>query len=254
MNHFLEKSYLVSGGASGLGMATAAALAKSGAQVVIADLNQVRCSELNQLDGVHYINTDVCSESSVKAAVELATSLAPLAGAINCAGIVAGSKTVGRSGAHALDLYQKIISVNLIGTFNVTRLAAAAMADNTPDSDGQRGVIINTSSVAAYEGQVGQAAYSASKAGIAGMTLPIARDLSELGIRCMAIAPGIFNTSMMQEMPEVVRENLESNIPFPARMGKPEEFAQLCLHIIQNTMLNGEVIRIDGALRMSGRS
>jgi len=247
------KSFIVTGGASGLGEATARALADCGAKVIIADLNDKGGQRVALDIGGHYLKTDVTSPDDAASIVEYASAIVPLFGIVNCAGIVTGAKVVGKKGTHSLEAFQKIININLIGTFNMLRLAAEAMAENEPDADGQRGIIINTASVAAFEGQVGQAAYSASKAGVAGMTLPIARDLAELGIRCMTIAPGVFETAMMDDMPDVVRENLAAAVPFPSRLGKPSEYADLCLSIIANPMLNGEVIRLDGALRMSGR-
>jgi NAD(P)-dependent dehydrogenase (short-subunit alcohol dehydrogenase family) len=199
-----------------------------------------------------FVQTDVTSEADVQAAIATASSaFGGLHGAISCAGIAAVEKTYGKRGVHALDLFQRVISINLVGTFNVIRLAAAAMSQNAPEGeDGERGVIINTASVAAFDGQIGQAAYAASKGGIVGMTLPIARDLAPLGIRVVTIAPGIFETPLMAGLPEAARISLGQQVPFPSRLGRPEEYAALAAHIIENRMLNGEVIRLDGAIRM----
>ena len=192
--------------------------------------------------------------SDVGHAVALAQSaFGRLDGAVNCAGIVAGSRTVGRSGPHDLDLFRRVIEINLVGTFNVIRLASAAISENEVSESGERGVIVNTSSVAAFDGQIGQAAYSASKGGVAGMTLPVARDLSKVGIRVVSIAPGIFETPMMAGMTDEVRGSLEQQVPFPSRLGKPDEYAFLAQHIVENEYLNGEVIRLDGAIRMAPR-
>jgi NAD(P)-dependent dehydrogenase (short-subunit alcohol dehydrogenase family) len=205
-------------------------------------------------DGVRHVRTDVTSESSVAAAVDTAVStFGALHGAINCAGIGLAERTLGRSGPHPLDAFIRVLSVNLIGTFNVIRLAAAAITKSEPNEAGERGVIVNTASVAAYEGQIGQAAYSASKGGIVGMTLPIARDLARDGIRVVTIAPGIFDTPLLAGLPEPARVSLGQQVPFPPRLGRPEEYAALARHIVENQMLNGEVIRLDGAIRMAPR-
>ena len=245
------KVFVVTGGASGLGAGTARMLVANGAKVVLADVQdeagQALASELGQT----YVHCDVTQEADGQAAIDAALEAGNLFGLINCAGIAPASRTVGRNGPHPLELFQKVIMVNLVGTFNMTRLAAAAMSNNTPESTGERGVIINTASVAAFDGQIGQAAYGASKAGVAGMTLPIARDLAKTGIRCMTIAPGIFGTPMMFGMPQDVQDSLAASIPFPSRLGNPEDFAKLVQSIITNDMLNGETIRLDGAIRMA---
>lgn len=246
-----DKVFVVTGGASGLGAGTARMLVQEGAKVILADvqddLGQALADELGQ----RYLHCDVTQEADAQAVIEAAVDTGALFGLVNCAGIAPAARTVGRNGAHALDLFQKTIMVNLVGTFNMIRLAAAAMSDNTPEPTGERGVIINTASVAAYDGQIGQAAYSASKAGVAGMTLPIARDLAKTGIRCMTIAPGIFGTPMIFGMPQEVQESLAASIPFPSRLGRPDDFAKLVHSIITNEMLNGETIRLDGAIRMA---
>ncbi len=248
-----NNTFLVAGGGSGLGAATVRALSAGGANVVIADINkdtgEALAAELGT--GGRFIQTNVSDEAQVQAAVSLAVSeFGTLNGAINCAGIGVAEKTVGRDGPHSLGSFKKVIEVNLIGTFNVIRLAAAQMAGQQPNDAGERGVIINTASIAAYDGQIGQAAYSASKGGIVGMTLPIARDLSRLGIRVVTIAPGLFDTPLLAGLPEDVKKVLGSQVPFPPRLGRPSEYASLACHIIENEMLNGEVIRLDGALRM----
>jgi NAD(P)-dependent dehydrogenase (short-subunit alcohol dehydrogenase family) len=242
--------FLITGGASGLGAATARALAQQGGRVVLADLNEAAGSALaTELGGV-FVKCDVSQEADGQAAVAAAQALGDLRGLINCAGIAPASKTVGRDGPHALDLFSKTISVNLIGTFNMIRLAAAAMASSAPTASGERGVIINTASVAAYDGQIGQAAYAASKGGIVALTLPVARDLSRNAIRVMTIAPGIFETPMLLGMPQEVQDALGAMVPFPSRLGRPAEYAMLVEQILANPMLNGEVIRLDGAIRM----
>ncbi len=250
-------TFLISGGSSGLGAATARRLVSAGGNVLIADLNaeagEALAGELGT--NARFFQTNVTSEGDVQAAVETAvTSFGGLHGAVNCAGIAIANKVIGRDGSpHALDAFSKVIQVNLIGTFNVIRLAAAVMAQAEPNQAGERGVIINTASVAAFDGQMGQAAYSASKGGVVGMTLPIARDLARSGIRVMTIAPGIFETPMMAGLPEKARISLGEQVPFPSRLGRPEEYAALAQHIIENEMLNGEVIRLDGAIRMAPR-
>jgi NAD(P)-dependent dehydrogenase (short-subunit alcohol dehydrogenase family) len=249
-------TFLVTGGSSGLGAATAKRLATAGANVLIADLNsdagEALASELG--DNAKFVKTNVASEEDVQTAVSTAVdSFGGLHGAINCAGIAIASKVIGRDGPHELAAFSKVIQVNLIGTFNVIRLAAAVMAAAEPNEAGERGVIINTASVAAFDGQMGQAAYSASKGGVVGMTLPIARDLARSGIRVMTIAPGIFETPMLAGLPEKARISLGEQVPFPSRLGRPEEYAALAQHIIENEMLNGEVIRLDGAIRMAPR-
>lgn len=246
-------TFIVTGGSSGLGAGTAERLVEQGANVVIADVNieagQAKADSLGER--AVFAQTDVTNEASVENAIQTAFDrFGGLQGVVNCAGILVAKKTVGRGGAHDLASFTRVINVNLIGTFNVIRLAAAAMSQNDPTSDGERGVLINTASVAAYDGQIGQAAYSASKGGVVGMTLPIARDLSREGIRCMTIAPGIFETPMVAGMPDEVQESLISQIPFPKRLGKPSDYAFLAQHIIENIKLNGEVIRLDGGVRM----
>jgi len=203
---------------------------------------------------VRFVRTDVTDEASVQSAVDLAVrEFGGLSGAINCAGIGVAERTIGRHGPHALDRFKRVVTVNLVGTFNVIRLAAAAMARGEPNADGERGVIVNTASVAAFDGQIGQAAYSASKGGIVSMTLPIARDLARDGIRVVTIAPGIFDTPLLGGMPEATRNSLGEQVPFPPRLGRPQEYAALAQHIVENEMLNGEVIRLDGAIRMAPR-
>lgn len=251
---------IVSGGASGLGEATTRLLAANGANVVILDLNEERGRALAEELGetVRFHKTNVTDESDVQAAINLAIeTFGRLHINVNCAGVAEARKTLGKVagvyGAHSLSAFQKVISINLIGTFNVLRLAALAMETNEPNAEGERGVIINTASVAAYDGQIGQAAYSASKGGIVGMTLPIARDLSRSGIRVMTIAPGLFETPLLASLPEEARLSLGQQVPFPSRLGRPEEYAMLAKSILENPMLNGEVIRLDGAIRMGPR-
>jgi NAD(P)-dependent dehydrogenase (short-subunit alcohol dehydrogenase family) len=248
-----DSAFLVTGAGSGLGAATARRLAGAGARVALVDVNVAGGREVARELGAaaFFVEADVCDEGEVRAAVtEARARYGDLHGAINCAGIAPAERVLGKTGPHTLQTFQRVIDVNLIGTFNVLRLAAEAMAQNEPSGDGERGVIVNTASVAAFEGQIGQAAYSASKAGVAGMTLPVARELARFGIRVMAIAPGIFETAMLAAMPAEVRASLGAQVPFPSRLGKPEEYAALVEHIISNTMLNGAVIRLDGALRM----
>jgi NAD(P)-dependent dehydrogenase (short-subunit alcohol dehydrogenase family) len=245
--------FVVTGGASGLGAGTVRKLVGAGARVIIADLN---ASVGNTLAGelgekAKFVETNVADEQSATACINAAVSaFGGLHGLVNCAGIVIGEKTVGKDGPHALTSFKRVIDVNLVGTFNMIRLAADAMCRNEPNEQGERGVIVNTASVAAFDGQIGQVAYAASKGGIVGMTLPIARDLSRNGIRVMTIAPGIFETPMLLGMPAEVQDALGKMVPFPSRLGKPAEYAALVQHIMENTMLNGEVIRLDGAIRM----
>jgi NAD(P)-dependent dehydrogenase (short-subunit alcohol dehydrogenase family) len=248
-----NSAFIVTGGASGLGAATARVLAAAGGKVIIADVNADAGNALaKELGQARFIKTDVTSEAEGKAAVALALAeFGGLQGLVNCAGIGGAEKTVGREGPHALGSFTRIVTINLIGTFNMIRLAADAMSKGQPNAGGERGVIINTASVAAYDGQIGQAAYSASKGGIVGMTLPIARDLSRSGIRVMTIAPGIFLTPMLLGLPKEAQESLGKMVPFPSRLGRPPEYAALARHIIENEMLNGEVIRLDGAIRMA---
>jgi NAD(P)-dependent dehydrogenase (short-subunit alcohol dehydrogenase family) len=245
------KVFIVTGGASGLGAGTARMLAAAGGKVVIADL-QVDAGQAVAADtGGVFVKCDVSQEADGQAAVAAALAAGTLFGLVNCAGIAPAVKTVGKDGAHPLATFSKTITVNLIGSFNMIRLAAEAMAKNAPEPTGERGVLISTASVAAYDGQIGQAAYSASKGGVVGMTLPIARDLARNGIRNMTIAPGIFGTPMMFGMPQEVQQALAASVPFPSRLGTPEDYAKLVKHIIENDMLNGEVIRLDGAIRLA---
>ncbi len=248
--------FLVTGAGSGLGAAVTRMLAAEGGQVVGADINREAgdaiASEL--VPRVRFIRTDVSSEADSAAAVRLAIeSFGHLHGLVNCAGVAPGEKVVGRDGPHRLDSFARAIGINLIGTFNMIRLAAAAMVNEAPDAEGERGVIVNTASIAAFDGQIGQAAYAASKSGIVGLTLPVARELARYGVRAVTIAPGIFETPMMAGLPQEVQTSLGQNVPFPPRLGRPAEFAALVRHIFENTMLNGEVIRLDGALRMAPR-
>ncbi|MDR5737612.1 MULTISPECIES: 3-hydroxyacyl-CoA dehydrogenase [unclassified Caballeronia] len=241
---------LITGGASGLGAATARLVAANGGKVVLADMNEEAGVALARELAGEFVKCDVSQENDAQQAVDAATKLGTLRGLVNCAGIAPASKTVGRDGPHPLDLFSKVVAVNLIGTFNMIRLAANVMSKNEPNGAGERGVIVNTASVAAYDGQIGQAAYAASKSGVVGMTLPIARDLSRSGIRVMTIAPGIFETPMLLGMPQDVQDALGAMVPFPPRLGKPDEYAMLVKQIFDNPMLNGEVIRLDGAIRM----
>lgn len=245
------KVFIVTGGASGLGEGTARMLAAHGAKVVIADMQTDKGQAVADELGAVFVKCDVSNEADAQAVVQQATSLGKLMGLVNCAGIAPAEKTVGKNGAHSLSLFQKVIQVNLIGNFNMIRLASEAMCKNAPEPTGERGVIISTASVAAYDGQIGQAAYAASKGGIVGMTLPIARDLARNGIRNMTIAPGIFGTPMLFGMPQEVQDALASGVPFPSRLGTPQDYAKLAKHIIENDMLNGEVIRLDGAIRLA---
>ena len=246
-------TFLVSGGSSGVGAGCVRCLADGGANVVIADINVEAGEALAEEIGARavFVRTDVTDEASVTAAVKTAAELADgeLRGAISCAGIVHGERLVGREGPHDLARFRKILEVNAVGTFNMLRVAAAAMQGNDP-IDAERGVLINTASVAAFEGQIGQIAYAASKGSVVAMTLPAARELARFGIRVVTIAPGIFDTPMMAVMPQKVRDSLEQQVPFPSRFGTAEEYAALAAHIIENQMLNGEVIRLDGAIRM----
>lgn len=249
-------TFLVTGGASGLGAATARKLSAAGGNVVICDIGAEQgrklAAELGQR--ASFLVTDVTDESQVAKAVAAARErFGGLHGAVSCAGIAPGERVLGKSGPHRLDSFRRAVEINLVGTFNVLRLAAQAMEGNAPDAEGERGVIINTASIAAFDGQVGQAAYSASKAGVVGLTLPAARELARFGIRVMTIAPGIFETPMVAAFTPELQQALAAQIPFPPRLGKPDEFAALVEHIIVNPMLNGEVIRLDGALRMSAK-
>jgi len=246
-------TFLVTGGSSGLGAATVEMVVANGGNAVIADVSRASGEALAAKLGklVRFLEVDVTSEDHGKAAVELAMKeFGGLQGLVNCAGIGIGEKTVGKEGPHPLASFARVININLIGTFNMIRLAADAMAKQSPNAAGERGVIVNTASVAAFDGQIGQAAYSASKAGIVGMTLPIARDLARSGIRVVTIAPGIFETPMLKGLPPEVQESLGKQVPFPSRLGKPDEFAAMVKYIAEAQMLNGETIRLDGAIRM----
>lgn len=247
---------MVTGAASGLGRATAEMIVGQEGKVLIADVNEKLGRQVEEGLGAkaRFVQTDVTSEASVEAAIDRAVQeLGGLHGAINCAGIGPAKRVLGRQGVHELSLFSRVIQVNLVGNFNVLRLAAAAMQENATGPHGERGVIINTASVAAYEGQIGQAAYAASKGGIVSMTLPIARELARFGIRVMTIAPGIFETAMLANLPEDVKFSLGQQVPFPARLGAPKEYAAIVQQIIENQMLNGSVIRLDGAIRMASK-
>ncbi len=251
-----DHCFLIPGGASGLGAATARQLIASGGKVVLADLNAAAGAACAASLGPNacFVVTDVTDEAQVQRAVDTAVkTFGALHGLINCAGIAPAERVLGRNGPHALDSFSRVININLIGTFNTLRLAAQAMTTNTPNADGERGIVINTASVAAFEGQIGQAAYSASKGAVAAMALPVARELTRVGIRVMTIAPGIFDTPMLAAMPDDVRASLGAQVPFPSRLGKPEEYARLAAFIVENPMLNGEVIRLDGAIRMAAK-
>ncbi len=248
--HIAQQAFIVTGGASGLGAATARRLAAAGGKVLIADVQDAAGQELAQALGGCYTHCDVTLEADAQAAVTEALKLGTLRGLVNCAGIAPATRLLGKEGPHPLDTFARAVHVNLIGSFNMARLAAAAMAKQESLVDGERGVIVHTASVAAYDGQIGQTAYAASKAGIVGMTLPMARDLARHGIRVMTIAPGIFETPMLMGMPEAVRLALGAAVPFPSRLGRPDEFAQLVEAIVANPMLNGETIRLDGAIRL----
>ncbi len=247
------KVFIVTGGASGLGEGTARMLAAHGATVVIADLQAERGQAIAAELGGLFVRCDVSQEADGQAVVAAAVAAGKLVGLVNCAGIAPAIKTVGKDGAHPLATFTKTIMVNLVGSFNMIRLAAEAMSKNEPEDTGERGVLISTASVAAYDGQIGQAAYSASKGGVVGMTLPIARDLARNGIRNMTIAPGIFGTPMMFGMPQAVQDALAASVPFPSRLGTPVDYAKLVYAIVTNEMLNGEVIRLDGAIRLAPR-
>jgi NAD(P)-dependent dehydrogenase (short-subunit alcohol dehydrogenase family) len=247
------KVFIVTGGASGLGEGTARMLSVKGGTVVIADRQADKGEALAQEIGGTFVRCDVTSEADGQAVIAQAVARGKLMGLVNCAGVAPGEKTIGKNGAHSLASFSQCIQVNLIGTFNMIRLAAEAMSQNTPEATGERGAIISTASVAAFDGQMGQAAYSASKGGIVGMTLPIARDLARNGIRNMTIAPGIFGTPMMFGLPQEVQQSLAVSVPFPSRLGTPQDFAKLAVHIFENDMLNGEVIRLDGAIRLAPR-
>jgi len=247
------KVFIVTGAASGLGEGTARMLAAHGAKVVVADMQVEKGEAVAKDIGGAFVKCDVTQEADGQAVVAKAVSIGKLVGLVNCAGIATAEKTVGKTGPHGLAGFARTVTVNLIGSFNMIRLAADAMCKNEPEATGERGVLISTASVAAYDGQIGQAAYSASKGGIVGMTLPIARDLARNGVRNMTIAPGIFGTPMMFGMPQEVQESLAASVPFPSRLGTPQDYAKLVKHIIENEMLNGEAIRLDGAIRLAPR-
>ena len=242
--------FIVTGGASGLGAATARMITEAGGKVVIADVQVDAGTALAKELGGEFVKCDVALEADGQAVVAAAAAMGTLRGLINCAGVAPAVKTVGKDGPHPLDIFQRTVNINLVGTFNMARLAADAMSKTEAGDSGERGVIINTASVAAFDGQMGQCAYGASKAAVAGMTLPMARDLARNGVRVMTIAPGIFETPMLMGMPEEVRESLGKMVPFPPRLGRASEYAHLAKAIIENTMLNGETIRLDGAIRM----
>jgi NAD(P)-dependent dehydrogenase (short-subunit alcohol dehydrogenase family) len=246
--------FLVTGGGSGLGSETANMLAENGGKVVIADVNEPAGRDMAAHVGgmVRFVKCDVTDEASMQAAVDKCVSeFGAIHGLVNCAGVAPGERVVGREGPHKLASFARAVNINLVGTFNAIRLAAAKMSTQDPERSGERGVIVNTSSVASMDGQIGQAAYAASKAGVNGMTLPVARELAKFGIRVVTIAPGIFDTPMLRGMSDEIRASLGAQVPFPSRLGQPEEYAALVKHIIENEMLNGEVIRLDGALRMA---
>lgn len=251
-----DRVFLISGGASGLGAAAAQALVEAGGSVVLADLDEAAAiAQAEALGaGALGVQADIRDEQAARHAVTTARQhFGALHGLVNCAGVAGGEKILGRHGPHGLDSFSRIVGINLIGTFNMLRLAADAMAENAPDANGERGVIINTASIAAFDGQIGQAAYAASKGGVVSLTLPAARELARFGIRVMTIAPGVFETPMMAGMTQEIRDSLAAGVPFPPRLGRPAEYAALVRHIFENSMLNGEVIRLDGALRMAAK-
>lgn len=247
------RSFLVTGGGSGLGEATVRRLVAGGARVVIADVNQQLGQSLaKELGEARFVATDVTDEASVRSAIKVAVdTFGDFRGVVNCAGIASAVRVISKDGPHDLGVFNRMIQVNLIGTFNVIRLAAEVISKTEPIEGGERGVIVNTASVAAYDGQIGQAAYSASKGGVVAMTLPVARELAKFGIRIMTIVPGLFDTPLMQSLPEEAKKSLGQQVPFPSRLGHPSEFAALVQHICENQMLNGEAIRLDGAIRMA---
>ena len=250
------KTFIVTGGASGLGRAAAEAIVSAGGRAVLLDVNEEtgKGAEASLGESARFARADVTSEEQVQAAIDLARhAFGGLHGVVNAAGVGPAAKVLGKNGPHALDLFEKTVRINLVGTFNVIRLAAAAIANNEPEANGERGVIVNTASIAAYDGQIGQPAYAASKGGIVALTLPVAREFAKIGIRVMTVAPGIFDTPLLAGLPEAARESLGQQVPFPPRLGRPAEYAALVVHIIENEMLNGEVIRLDGALRMAPR-
>jgi NAD(P)-dependent dehydrogenase (short-subunit alcohol dehydrogenase family) len=242
--------FIITGGASGLGAATARMIVANGGQVVLADVQLEAGEKLASELGGKFVKCDVTSEADGQAVVAAASAMGTLRGLVNCAGVAPAVKTIGKEGAHPLDVFQRTVNINLVGTFNMARLAAEAMSKTEAGASGERGIIINTASVAAYDGQMGQTAYASSKAAVVGLTLPMARDLSRNGIRVMTIAPGIFETPMLLGMPQEVQDALGKMVPFPSRLGKPDEYAHLVKAIVENVMLNGETIRLDGAIRM----
>jgi NAD(P)-dependent dehydrogenase (short-subunit alcohol dehydrogenase family) len=251
-----ESTFFITGGGSGLGAATARLLAENGAHVALADVDEEAGEQMaSQIgSGAEFVRTDVTDEESVQDALDSVVEIfGSLNGAVNCAGIGPAAKVVGKKGVHDLGLFTKTVEINLVGTFNVIRFAAVRLAENELGEDGERGVIINTASVAAYDGQIGQAAYAASKGGVVALTLPVARELASSGIRVVTIAPGIFETPMLAALPEDAKDSLGKQVPFPPRLGRPEEYAALAKHIVENQMLNGEVIRLDGGIRMAPR-
>ncbi len=248
-----NKTFIITGGASGLGLATTQMIVEKGGNAIILDINE-EAGKSVESDKILFVKTDVSNEEQVQNAIDLALkNFGALDGICNCAGVGPAQRVVGKSGPHSLDFFSKVININLIGTFNVIRLATNVMQNNEPNEAGERGIIINTASVAAFDGQIGQAAYSASKGGVVSMTLPIARELARMGIRVMTIAPGIFETPLLSSMPPDVQDSLGKQVPFPSRLGRPSEYANLVKHIIENQMLNGEVIRLDGAIRMNSK-
>ncbi len=251
-----NSTFFVTGGGSGLGAATARMLAENGANAVLADIDEKggESTAADIGDRARFVRTDVTDEGSVQAALDAAVeTFGALNGVVNCAGIGPAAKVVGRKGVHDLGLFRKTVELNLVGTFNVIRLAAVKLSENEPNEEGERGVVVNTASVAAYDGQIGQAAYAASKGGVVALTLPVARELASSGIRVMTIAPGLFETPMLAALPEEAKDSLGKQVPFPPRLGRPEEYAALARHIFENPMLNGEVIRLDGSIRMAPR-
>ena len=251
-----ESTFFITGGGSGLGAATARLLAENGAHVALADVDEEAGEQMAAQigSGAKFVRTDVTDEESVRDALDSVVEIfGSLNGAVNCAGIGPAAKVVGKKGVHDLGLFTKTVEINLVGTFNVIRFAAVRLAENELGEDGERGVIINTASVAAYDGQIGQAAYAASKGGVVALTLPVARELASSGIRVVTIAPGIFETPMLAALPEDAKDSLGKQVPFPPRLGRPEEYAALAKHIVENQMLNGEVIRLDGGIRMAPR-
>lgn len=251
-----DKTFLIGGGASGLGLATAKMIIENGGFAILADINEMAGATAEQTLGKQalFVRTDVTSESSVQNAIDQGKNkFGGINGLVNCAGVGPAKRVLGRKGIHPLESFTKTVQINLIGTFNMLRLAAAVMAENEPGESGERGVIINTASVAAFDGQIGQAAYSASKGGVVAMTLPIAREFSRVGIRVLTIAPGIFETPMLENLSDEIKASLGQQVPFPSRLGKPAEFASLAKQMIENQMLNGEVVRLDGSIRMAAR-